>query len=140
MASRLLKDLHPNLQKAYQDAEEKFKKKYPDGPFVFITCTYRSPEEQHCLYIQPFDGKDNDGDGLIDEKDEKVTNADSMKSKHNFFPSKAVDFAFKDKSGKLNWNTLFFIEFARLMQKYDSTLIYGGDWKSIKDYPHVEML
>lgn len=39
---------------------------------------------QDGLYNQPHDGKDNDGDGKIDEADEKVTAAKGGQSPHNY--------------------------------------------------------
>ena len=138
MASRKLSDAHVKLQQAFMFAVEKWRISHPDIT-PFITCSYRSPEEQHCLFIQPHDGIDNDKDGRTDEPDEKVTNADRMQSAHNYDPSRAIDFAFKLKDGSLSWNKLLFKEFAELMLKYDNGLVWGGSWESIKDYPHVEL-
>ena len=122
MSSRKLQDANIRLQKAFTEANKEWEKLHPDL-IAFITCSYRSPEEQHCLFISK----------------PKVTNADSFQSPHNFNPSWAIDFAFKTKDGKVNWNTLYYIEFAKLMMKFDSQLEYGGNWKSIKDYPHIEI-
>jgi len=43
----------------------------------------RGKEEQNALYAQPRDGKDNDGDGRVDEADERVTGARFPYSAHN---------------------------------------------------------
>jgi hypothetical protein len=57
---------------------------------------------QNNLYAQPTDGKDNDGDGRIDESDEKVTNAKGGQSAHNF--GLAADLAPEKSKGIIDWN------------------------------------
>jgi peptidoglycan LD-endopeptidase CwlK len=94
MASRKLEDCDPKLAKAYLECVEEYKKLYPDYPEPFITCTWRSNEEQEELYMMSRNGKDDDGDGKIDEPDEWRTNARAGQSKHNLRPSKALDIAF----------------------------------------------
>lgn len=137
MGSRKLSDAHIRLQKSFTEANKEWEKLHPDL-IAFITCSYRSPEEQHCLFIQPHDHKDNDGDGKIDEADEFVTNADSGQSKHNKLPSDAIDLCFKTRDNKLNWNPLLYKEFYELMLKFDHKLKWGGIFKK-KDYCHVEI-
>ena len=83
MASRKLTDASPKLQAAYTFSKKAFEVKYPELE-VFITCTYRSHEEQNKLYRNASDGVDNDKDGKIDEYDEKVTNAKAGQSIHNY--------------------------------------------------------
>lgn len=135
MASRLITDAHITLQHQYLTAKALFEKANK-GVEVFITCSYRSPVEQTALYNQPHDRKDNDGDGRIDEADEKVTNAKALQSPHNFNPSFAIDVAFK-LNGKLDWSSKWFETFSKYMK---STLIeWGGDWKSFRDTPHYEI-
>lgn len=56
----------------------------PLGMEARITSGLRTYAEQDTLYEQPRDGKDNDGDGMVDEADEKVTNARAGESWHNF--------------------------------------------------------
>lgn len=64
------------------------------GYDIKITQGRRTQAYQDALYNQPWDGKDNDGDGLIDESDEKVTW--TKKSKH--IEGKAFDIAFTGKT------------------------------------------
>lgn len=138
MPSRKLVDSHPRLQAAFMQAKQEWEKDL-NKPKPFITCSYRSPEEQHLLFCQPTDGKDNDKDGKIDEADEKVTNADSNKSLHNSYPSKAIDLAFLKKDGKLDWTVKNFEDFFKLMKTFDPNLRWGGTFK-FKDYCHVEII
>ena len=49
-----------------------------------IVQARRTIAYQDGLYNQPTDGKDNDGDGKIDEADEKVTGAKGGQSPHNY--------------------------------------------------------
>src|SRR3989304_3747516 len=104
MASRRLEDLNEILVSVYQKAKVEYDKLYPANPQPFITCTYRSPQEQPALFNQPRDGKDNNGNGIIDDKSEKVTQAQAGQSPHNFHPSYAFDIAFINPfTQKLNW-------------------------------------
>ena len=75
MASRDKKDLRPELVQAYEKAVDEYKRLYPNEPQPFITCTYRSGEEQNKLYNQV----------------PKVTNAKAGQSPHNYNPSFAFD-------------------------------------------------
>ncbi len=137
MPSRKLKDAHPRLQSAFQQALPLFKKEFPELDII-ITCTYRSLEEQAALYNQPWDKKDNDQDGKIDESDERVTRAKPGQSKHNVLPSHAIDIAFKHKNGKLTWNLVYFKKFYDYLRKFDPKIIWGGHFKAI-DGCHYEI-
>lgn len=100
-----------------------------------IVSAKRSLAEQHALFLQPHDGKDNDGDGKIDEADEKVTNADAGQSPHNF--AMACDCC-PMKDGNFWWEAP-----DRYWQMYGELaegmgLVWGGDFKSISDKPHIE--
>lgn len=123
MASRDKKDLNIELVYAYDKAAEKYKALYPNLPQPFITCTFRSNEEQNELY----------------NKKPKVTNAKAGQSPHNYNPSFAFDIGFIGSDKKMDWNPKLFKSFADLI-KYESTLVsWGGDWISFKDAPHFEL-
>ncbi len=140
MSQRSITYCVEELQVAWYAAEKKYKELYPNMAQPFLTCTYRSPEEQTKLYNQPTDGIDNDGDGKIDESDECVTHAKAGQSYHNYYPSKAFDIAFKNKDGKLIWDIDNFIMFAKLMEEINPKIIWGGRWKpSKRDNPHFEL-
>ena len=137
MASRKIEDCDPILAEIWAKSVIQWKDKYPNRAQPFLTCTYRSNEEQTALYMNNKDGKDNDGDGLVDEKDVWRTNAKAGQSKHNLSPSKALDIAFKDADKKLNWSEGLFKDFAVIMK--DNGAMWGGDWHSVKDTPHFEI-
>ena len=138
MASRSINDLNPLLAYAFGRAEAEFKALYPTAPTPFLTATFRSNEEQNALFNQPFDKKDNDGDGKIDEADERVTNAKAGQSAHNFNPSFALDVAFKTKTGAVDYSDKWFDLFAKLVLK-TTGITWGGNFKSLKDKPHFEV-
>ena len=96
-------------------------------PIPFLTCTYRSPEEQNTLYAQ---GRTAAG--------HIVTNAKAYHSPHNFNPSQAFDIGFKDIHGNIDWDATLFEKFAEIVKSIDPLTVWGGNWKSIKDKPHFE--
>lgn len=90
-----------------------------------IICGYRGEEEQNKAFSE---GK---------------SNAKFGQSKHNVYPSKAVDIAPYDKG--IDWNdheafnflaTLVFDE----AQRQGIKIRWGGHFKSISDKPHFELI
>lgn len=128
MASRSISDCVPVLQDAYNKAVVKYKETYPNASQPFLTATYRSNEEQTKLYAQ---GRTTAG--------KIVTNAKAGESKHNTNPSKAFDIAFKDSNGSLDWSSTNFKNFATIIKKINSSIVWGGNFKTIKDLPHFEV-
>ena len=135
MSSRNITDAHSILQKQFLIAQTNFQKANP-AVEVFLTSTYRSPQEQTSLFNQPFDKIDNNVNGKIDEPSEKVTNAKAGQSPHNYLPSLAIDVAF-NVNGKLDWSAKWFTAFSKYMKT--SNISWGGDFKSIPDSPHYEL-
>lgn len=128
--SRNLDHLHPLLKPLCEQFIEKCREQ---GILIIITCTYRSKEEQDALYAQ---GRTKSG--------KKVTNAKGGKSKHNHTvngkpASLAFDIAIKGKNGGLNWNgqTAPWQIAGKIGKSLG--LVWGGDWTTIKDYPHFEL-
>lgn len=115
--------LHPLIRedaiKAYQEAVLAT----PVGVHPFIVQTLRTFEEQDLLYQK---GRTRPGP--------KVTNAKPGSSFHQY--GLAIDFCL-EINGKLVWkvdkNWMIVVE---KFKEYG--FIWGGDWKSFKDYPHVE--
>ena len=101
------------------------------------TSKGRTMAEQHRLFEYPRDGIDNDNDGKIDEPDEKVTCADQGQSAHNF--QLATDCCPMRKDGKGFWWTApggYWECFGAIAKSHG--LVWGGDFKSIIDKPHIE--
>lgn len=94
------------------------------GITVIITSTYRDNEKQTQLYNQGRNGNP----GKI------VTNAKAGQSIHNY--RLAFDFC-PMINGQAAWqDTLLFIKCGSIGKSLG--LIWGGDFKSIKDIPHFE--
>lgn len=137
MSSRKITDCVEQLQTAWIESCVEFKKLYPNSPQPFLTCTWRSEEDQEILYMMNRNGKDDDKDGKVDEADEWRSNAKPGQSKHNLYPSKAFDVAFKNSLGKLDWSEKLFKQFADIIKP--KGVRWGGNFKSRKDTPHFEI-
>jgi peptidoglycan L-alanyl-D-glutamate endopeptidase CwlK len=124
MASRSKQDLRPELVEAYNYASAEYSKRYPNDPQPFLTCTYRSPEEQDKLFAQT---------------KPKVTNARGGESPHNYNPSFAFDVAFIKLDKKLDWQKPCFQKFADILTAKYPDVDWGGNWKKFKDLPHFEI-
>ena len=125
-----LSTCHEDLQKVMHEAI-----KHIDFTVLY---GYRTPEEQFELYKK--------GRKLVDGKWVKVgttvTNLDgkAKKSNHNYNPSRAVDVA----PYPIDWNDIQrFKDLAIVIKEAAKTvgvdIVWGGDWKSFKDYPHYEV-
>ena len=123
MASRDKKDLRPELVTAYEKACDKYKALYPNEPQPFITCTFRSGEEQNKLY----------------NSKPKVTNAKAGQSPHNYNPSFAFDIGFIGADKKMDWDSKLFTNFIAVIKSVSDVVDCGGEWKSFKDLPHFEL-
>lgn len=123
---RDIKFCHPILQDVWKEACERYKQIYPNAPQPFLTCTFRSNEEQSKLYAR---GRTKPG---------KIVTNIQRNGKHNRMPAEAFDVAFK-KDGRLDWSGVLFRNFAAIVKQIDSRVEWGGDWKSFKDLPHFEI-
>ena len=126
MASRLKSDLNEILAQAYDKACAEYQLLYPNSPQPFLTCTYRSPDEQNQLYAQ---GRT--------EKGKIVTQAKGGESPHNYNPSAAFDIGFIGLNKNLDWSEVNFKNFADIICK-NPLIEWGGSWK-FKDTPHFQL-
>lgn len=138
MDSRSIDDLHPQLAYAFGLSCGRWAALYPGAPTPFLTQTFRSDARQNALFEQPRDGRDNDGDGRIDEDDEFVTDARAGHSPHNYRPALALDVGFRRLDGSLDWSEKWFNYFAQLMLELPN-ITWGGTFKKIRDRPHFEL-
>lgn len=104
---------------------------------VVCTCTWRSYDEQFKLYAQ---GRTLPG--------KIVTNSKPGRSSHNYamLDDKAASLAFDvvvTVDGKACWDTIkspgkeLWAKIGKIGT--DVGLVWGGNFKSIKDYPHFEL-
>jgi peptidoglycan L-alanyl-D-glutamate endopeptidase CwlK len=126
MPSRDIKDCVPILQEIWSQASQIYNEKYPDEPYVFLTCTHRTNAEQKELYAK---GRTKPG-GIVTYIKEN--------GKHNSYPAKAFDVAFQ-KNKKCDWNKIHFMRFAKIVKELTDEVKWGGDWKRFKDMPHFEV-
>ncbi len=97
------------------------------GHDLLLTCTARTVDEQRALYEQ---GRTKPGP--------IVTQLDGVtsRSKHNLSPARALDVAVV-VGGKVSWEPAQYAPLGPLAEKYG--LVWGGGWKTLKDYPHLEL-
>lgn len=110
-----------------ESAIEMIKQAYKEGIYVQITSGYRSFAEQNKLYAQ---GRTDSG--------KIVTNAKGGQSNHNY--GLAIDYVLLSEDGK---EALWTIngKWRRVAEIGKSLgFAWGGEWKSFKDYPHLEMM
>ena len=119
MASRKISDLHPIVaEKAKAMIDELGKQ----GIDIIITSTLRTMDEQAELYAS---GRTKTG--------KIITNADAGQSWHNY--GLAFDIV-PVISGKCAWDSPYWQQIGQAGR--DKGLIWGGDFKKFKDYPHFE--
>lgn len=123
--------LHPRVQPY---ARTLVQKAAAAGITIKVISGLRSYAEQSALYLQPHDGKDNDGDGRVDEADEQVTKAPAGHSNHNF--GLAFDIGIFD-GPKYIANSPLYKAVATI--GLDLGLEWGGNWKSPIDEPHYQL-
>lgn len=95
---------------------------------------FRTFAEQQAIYNQPWDKKDNDLDGRVDEPDERVTNAPAGKSFHNY--AMAVDLV-RMIGNKPDWSFNYAL-LAPIAKRHG--IEWGGLWKGkSRDLPHFQI-
>jgi peptidoglycan L-alanyl-D-glutamate endopeptidase CwlK len=126
-----LKGIHPKLVEVMQRAIK-------DSPIDFtVTNGVRTTAQQQALYAQ---GRTKPG--------AIVTNADGIKNKSNHQPKAdgfgyAVDiFPYYNGSVQVNDDKglrIIATHIKAVAKKLGYVIEWGGDWKSITDYPHFEL-
>lgn len=107
---------------------------YARGVYVLITHGYRTYAEQDALYAQ---GRTKPG--------KVVTKARGGESNHNF--GVAIDFALLLADGRsVSWDTLMdadkdsLPDWSEVVEEAKKLgFAWGGDWRTFKDMPHLEM-
>ncbi len=107
-----------------------------DSPYDYgipSTGGVRTDEEQHKLFL--------DGKSKCDGYDKKSKH--QPKELRGMKIGKAVDF-YGYVNGGATWDTAILTAIARHIQKvakdrYNINLTWGGDWKSFRDMPHLQL-
>jgi len=120
-----IKQAHPKLRDELLSLYSQCNKMLPAGVRLRFAYVFRSPAEQHALFLQR----------------PKVTNADSWQSIHNYglafdiviLYDKNGDGTFETASWENNehWQTV--VKFFK-SKGYE----WGGDWKKFPDAPHFQ--
>lgn len=126
-----LSTCHPKIQLIMNEAIKTYD--------FTVLCGTRTPEEQYELYKK---GRELQADGTWKKVGATVTNIDGRKKKseHNYSPSHAIDIA----PYPIDWNNIArFTELSKVVKQCAKNLgikiEYGGDWTSLKDYPHYQL-
>ncbi len=144
--SRDLVHCHPELTRRYEALASDFRKE--TGRDLFPTCTWRSKERQLEIYMEGRGYKD--GEIVVTDQKKIKTKLDGFhkKSRHNVYPSEAVDVAVDTDPGPgkhVVWDTAAYAPLGPLALKHG--LVWGGDWnrngtskdESFVDAPHLEL-
>ena len=125
--SRDLKHASPELVKRLLRAMEKYKQQFPDRQII-VTATYRSPEAQKKLWLVGRNGN----------KGSILTNCDGFikKSRHNEYPSTAVDLAICI-GGKVFYDETLMYPLGNMAKA--EGLEWGGFWTKFSDPPHYQL-
>jgi len=116
---------HPKIKEELLSLYLQCNNMLPKNVRLRFSYVYRSPEEQHALFLQR----------------PKVTNADSWQSIHNYglafdivlLYDKNNDGTFETASWDNNKNWQMVVAFFK-SKGYE----WGGDWKKFKDAPHFQ--
>lgn len=116
---------HPKIKKELLNSYIECNNKLPKNVRLRFAYVFRSPEEQHELFL----------------KRPKVTNADKFQSIHNYglafdivlLYDKNGDGTFESASWDNDKNWQFVVSFFK-----SKGWEWGGDWKSFKDAPHFQ--
>lgn len=138
MSTKEINDAAFPLRDHWDEIKRDFFAKVP-GVYLEVDCVYRSPEEQFELYKK---GRNKTDKGLwvVTDREAIVTNIDGYKIKgaHNYNPARAIDVcAVNNQTGKRSWKEEWYTPLIEIAERYN--LVSGGKWKSLKDFPHIEI-
>lgn len=131
-SERAIATLHPNVRNY---ARALVNDCASQGIKIIVTSGTRTYDEQNALYAQKNDGKDNDGDGRVDESDENVTGARGGYSSHNF--GIAFDITLFEGTRPI-WDSPLYKVIGAAGMKLG--LAWGGSWSSRIDEPHFYLI
>lgn len=135
--------LHPAIRNIVIAKIEEAEQVIEPNLAIRVVQGLRDIEEQNAIFNQPHDGKDNDGDGKIDEADEFVSKAKGGQSYHNYGLAIDICWLFLQPDGtykyddKKSWAQGG--NFRKVINIFkEAGFTWGGDFKSIPDGPHFE--
>lgn len=138
MATKDINDAVKEIRDQWDEIKNEYFKRMP-GKYLVISCVYRSPAEQLDLFKK---GRTlgSDGKWYVQDKAKIVTNVDgsTILGAHNYKPARAIDVAVVDnETGKYLWEEKYYFPLVQIAKGFG--LESGGAWKSIKDWPHIQV-
>lgn len=116
---------HPKIREELLSYYQEINNKLPKHVRLRFAYVYRSPAEQHALYLQR----------------PKVTNADAWQSIHNFGLAFDIVLLFDDNNDGTFERTSWTIDqyWVQVAEYFKSKgYEWGNDWKNFKDAPHFQ--
>ncbi len=138
MSTTNIEDACRAIRDNWETIKIEFFKQSP-GKYLVLTTIHRTPEEQFKLF-QKGRAQLPSGEWVVTNKDQVVTNVDGYKiiGAHNYYPSRAIDVTvFDNQTGKPLWEESHYYPLVEIANGVG--LESGGSWKSIKDYPHLQV-
>ena len=138
MPSKDINDAVKKIRDVWDQIRQEYAKHSP-GKYLYLSCIYRSPQEQLELFKKGRI-KGSDGKWHTQDKAKIVTNVDgyTVLGAHNYKPARAIDVAVVDnQTGKFLWEEKHYFPLLQIAKGVG--LESGGAWKSIKDWPHIQV-
>lgn len=126
------------IRDKWEEIKNEFFKRAP-GKYLVLTTVHRTPEVQLTLFKKGRKQLPN-GEWVITDKSQVVTNVDGYTNigAHNFKPSRAIDVCVVDnQTGKALWKEDYYFPLVEIARGVG--LESGGEWQSIKDWPHLQV-
>lgn len=158
MGNRDINDAVKPLQEAWAFVKAEWPRRYPQYPVPFLSEVYRSADLQRAYYAQGRDplARVNSQRRLVNlapiteaENRRKVTYSKPGQSKHQQFPSKAIDALFVKPGTKrdISDNMEYYLALAKMIREFNPAITWGGDWNKnwktnderLVDMPHFEV-
>lgn len=138
MATKDINDSVKEIRDKWDEIKNEYFKRMP-GKYLVLSCVHRTPAEQLELFKK---GRSlgSDGKWYVQDKAKIVTNVDghTVLGAHNYKPARAIDVAVVDnQTGKYLWEEKYYFPLLQIAQRCG--LESGGGWKSIKDWPHIQV-
>lgn len=138
MTTKDINDAVKEIKDRWDEIKNLYFQRMP-GKYLVLSCVHRSPAEQLELFKK---GRilGSDGKWYVQDKAKIVTNVDgySILGAHNYKPARAIDVAVVDNAtGKYLWEESNYLCLGPIVKAMG--LEWGGYWKAIKDFPHIQV-
>jgi len=120
-----IRKMHPKLRESLLSEYQEINSMLPKGVRLRFAYTYRTPQEQHAIFLQR----------------PRVTKADSWQSIHNYGLAFDIVLLYdKDNNETFETASWEVNKYWKQVATYFKSKgwEWGGDWKNFKDYPHFQ--